>query len=91
MESENFDEDAWKGGAGPIGYLSATIGFLLSVAGCRRLPRRTDLSCAVRRFLLRGSAWLPHLFRRCRRTCLSGGSLPDEVPFGASVLGGDSC
>lgn len=87
MESENFDEDAWKGGAGPIGYLSATIGFLLSVAGCRRLPRRTDLSCAVRRFLLRGSAWLPHLFRRCRRTCLSGGSLPDEVPFGASVLG----
>ncbi len=83
----NFDEDAWKGGAGPIGYLSATIGFLLSVAGCRRLPRRTDLSCAVRRFLLRGSAWLPHLFRRCRRTCLSGGSLPDEVPFGASVLG----
>ena len=33
MESENFDEDAWKGGAGPIGYLSATIGFLLSVAG----------------------------------------------------------
>lgn len=59
----------------------------MSVAGCRRLPRRTDLSCAVRRFLLRGSVWLPHLSCRCRRTCLSGGSLPDEVPFGVSVLG----
>ena len=53
----NFDEDAWKGGAGPIGYLSATEGFLLSVAGCRRLPCRTDLSCAVRRLPLRGSVW----------------------------------
>lgn len=72
MESENFDEDAWKGGAGPIGYLSATIGFLLSVAGCRRLPRRTDLSCAVCRFLLRGSVWLPHLSCRYRRVCLPG-------------------